>query len=69
MSQYQAAASKNKTNMAFLFASKPTAPVVTNHLPKERKTSDPSASLPGGRSYPIPDFFSYRSRPKEYDIH
>jgi hypothetical protein len=33
----------------------------------ERKTNDPSSSSPKGERYPIPSFFEYRIKPKDYD--
>ena len=33
----------------------------------ERKTSDPSSASPKGERYPIPSFFEYRIKPREYD--
>lgn len=33
----------------------------------ERKTFDPSSSYPKGETYPIPSFFEYRIKPREYD--
>jgi hypothetical protein len=67
MLQEQPSAGFSKTNLAFLFASKPTAPVITNFSAKERKGSDPSANVPGERSYPIPAFFEYRAKPRDID--
>jgi len=33
----------------------------------ERKTSDPSSASPKGERYPIPSFFEYRIKPREFD--
>jgi hypothetical protein len=60
--------SELKTTTAFLLNSKPTAPVNSRQPYTEKRISDPSAFLPGGRSYPIPSFFNYRSKPKEQDF-
>ncbi len=46
---------------------KPSIPL-TGRVPSvERKISDPSSSAPRGERYPIPSFFEYRIKPKEYD--
>jgi hypothetical protein len=50
-----------------LLASKPTAPTNTKQPLSEKRVSDPSASTPRGKSYPIPSFFEYRAKPKEHD--
>lgn len=57
-----------KANAAFLLNSKPTIPVQTKvSLPKNR-TTDPSATLPNGKSYPIPIFFEYRAKSAHQEI-
>lgn len=56
-----------KATASFLLNSKPSAPANSRQPLAEKRVSDPSAFLPGGRSYPIPAFFHYRSRPKELD--
>jgi len=48
-------------------AGKPTVPVVGRQPFVERKTSDPSSAFPRGEHYPIPSFFEYRIKPREYD--
>jgi hypothetical protein len=50
-----------------LSAGKPTAPVTGRQPLIERKTIDPSSSSPRGEHYPIPSFFEYRMKPREYD--
>jgi hypothetical protein len=64
----KAAVNKSKTTAAFLLASKPTAPLSAKLPYSEKMVSDPSASIPHGRSYPIPSFFEYRAKPKENDF-
>jgi hypothetical protein len=68
MSVVEATSNNLKANTAFLLASKPTAPANTKLPRMEKRVSDPSASMPGGRSYPIPSFFEYRAKPREYDF-
>jgi hypothetical protein len=46
-------------------AGKPSIPLTRQPI-VERKTSDPSSS-PKGERYPIPSFFEYRIKPREYD--
>ena len=48
-------------------AGKPSIPVSGRQPIVERKTSDPSSSSPKGERYPIPSFFEYRIKPREYD--
>jgi hypothetical protein len=45
---------------------KPSMPVTRQPI-VERKTSDPSSASPKGERYPIPSFFEYRIKPREYD--
>jgi hypothetical protein len=47
-------------------AGKPTMPLIRQTI-AERKISDPSSSSPKGERYPIPSFFEYRIKPREYD--
>ncbi|HTM91895.1 MAG TPA: hypothetical protein VL095_05725 [Flavisolibacter sp.] len=46
---------------------KPSIPLTTRQPMVERKTSDPSSTSPKGERYPIPSFFEYRIKPREYD--
>jgi hypothetical protein len=46
---------------------KPSIPLTTRQPVVERKTSDPSSTSPKGERYPIPSFFEYRIKPREYD--
>jgi hypothetical protein len=47
--------------------SKPTMPTIRTQTIIERKLSDPSSSSPKGERYPIPSFFEYRIKQREYD--
>jgi hypothetical protein len=49
------------------FNSKPTIPLPVRQPMVERKISDPSSSSPKGERYPIPSFFEYRIKPRDYD--
>jgi hypothetical protein len=46
---------------------KPTIPLAGRQPIIERKLSDPSSSSPKGERYPIPSFFEYRIKPRDYD--
>ena len=46
---------------------KPSMPLMVRQPLVERKTSDPSSTAPKGERYPIPSFFEYRIKPREYD--
>lgn len=48
-------------------AGKPSIPLSGRHPVIERKTFDPSSSSPKGQRYPIPSFFEYRIKPRDYD--
>jgi hypothetical protein len=48
-------------------AGKPSIPLTTRQPIAERKTSDPSSAFPKGERYPIPSFFEYRIKPREFD--
>lgn len=47
--------------------SKPSVPPIGKQSIPERRSADPSSSNPRGESYPIPSFFEYRIKHKEYD--
>ncbi|MGV3530526.1 MAG: hypothetical protein ACO1OO_16610 [Flavisolibacter sp.] len=34
----------------------------------EKRIADPSSTAPKGERYPIPSFFEYRIRPREFDM-
>lgn len=55
------------TSTQIISAGKPSMPVAGRQPIVERKTSDPSSSSPKGERYPIPSFFEYRIKPREYD--
>jgi hypothetical protein len=67
MSKLSSVSKDEKTSMAFLLASKPTVPMNAKQPRSEKRVLDPSANNPKGRSYPVPSFFEYRFKPKEYD--
>jgi len=46
---------------------KPTIPLSGRQPLVERKLTDPSSASPKGEHYPIPSFFEYRIKPREYD--
>jgi hypothetical protein len=46
---------------------KPSIPLTRRQPIVERKTSDPSSASPKGERYPIPSFFEYRIKPREFD--
>jgi hypothetical protein len=50
-----------------LNTAKPTIPMQGRQPLVERKISDPSSASPKGERYPIPSFFEYRIKPREYD--
>jgi hypothetical protein len=59
-------AADNAATMTIANAGKPTMPL-NGRLPKfERKSSDPSSASKHDR-YPIPSFFEYRIKPKDFD--
>jgi len=47
-------------------AGKPSIPLTRQPI-VERKSSDPSSAAPKGERYPIPSFFEYRIKPREFD--
>ena len=48
------------------FTDKPAAPIISRHLIQDKKNIDPSACVTSER-YPIPSFFEYRMKPRDYD--
>lgn len=46
---------------------RPSMPIITRQPIVERRISDPSSTLPKGERYPIPSFFEYRIKAREYD--
>ena len=59
--------STNAIAVQVLNGGKPTAPVAGRQPLIERKITDPSSAFPRGEHYPIPSFFEYRIKPREYD--
>jgi hypothetical protein len=57
----------NQVNTLFS-ASHPTQPNSQKQPFTEKRISDPSSCVPKGQCYPIPSFFEYRVKPKEYDL-
>ena len=47
--------------------SKPSIPAISRQPNIERKISDPSSTFPKGERYPIPSFFEYRIKPRDWD--
>lgn len=54
------------TITTFVQLGKPAQPFIGKQPLIERKTADPSSSAKGEK-YPIPSFYEYRVKPKEYD--
>jgi hypothetical protein len=48
-------------------AGKPTTQITSKQPVIERKISDPSSCNPKGERYPIPNFFEYRIKARDYD--
>lgn len=62
----------NVTNLAapavqYSSSRQPSVPSTGRNPMVERKISDPSSASPRGERYPIPSFFEYRIKPKEFD--
>ena len=45
----------------------PTAPIVRQQNVADRRSTDPSSATRIDR-YPIPSFFEYRMKPREYEL-
>ena len=56
----------NQTSM-MLAGNKPTLPTEQKQPQSEKRVSDPSSCLPRETRYPIPSFFEYRAKPREFD--
>jgi hypothetical protein len=50
-----------------LVMNKPAMPTEQKQPMLEKRISDPSSSLSHEKRYPIPSFFEYRAKPKEFD--
>lgn len=55
------------TAMQTINAGKPAMPLAGRQTFIERKVSDPSSAYPKGQRYPIPSFFEYRVKPRDFD--
>ena len=59
---------KSSSHVPVVHTGKPTMPLSGGRQPIiERKISDPSSSSPKGERYPIPSFFEYRMKAREFD--
>lgn len=54
-------------NVVQTSSGKPTMPFNGRQPIMERKIADPSSGAPRGERYPIPSFFEYRIKAREYD--
>jgi len=52
---------------AMMGVGRPTMPVIGRQPVVERKVFDPSSSYPKGERYPIPAFFEYRIKARDFD--
>jgi hypothetical protein len=57
----------NTATTQAVHSGKPTMPFMGRQPIIERKISDPSSASPKGERYPIPSFFEYRMKPKDFD--
>ncbi|HWJ90140.1 MAG TPA: hypothetical protein VNR87_03465 [Flavisolibacter sp.] len=57
----------NTASVQAVHSGKPTMPFMGRQPMIERKISDPSSASPKGERYPIPSFFEYRMKAREYD--
>ena len=48
------------------FSDKPVAPIIRRQIIQDKKNADPSACVTTEK-YPIPSFFEYRMKPRDYD--
>ncbi|GAA4730978.1 hypothetical protein [Flavisolibacter ginsenosidimutans] len=60
---------RQQSNQSFasLSVSRPTQPGTQKQPVTEKRIADPSSCVPHGQCYPIPSFFEYRAKPKEFD--
>ena len=54
-------------SLTLMAGSKPSMPFERKQPTLERRIADPSSSIQAEKRYPIPSFFEYRARPKEFD--
>ncbi|HEX6334208.1 MAG TPA: hypothetical protein VFZ78_08265 [Flavisolibacter sp.] len=52
---------------AILKTGRPAIPASSRQPVSERKTMDPSSAFTKGQGYPIPAFFEYRIKPRDFD--
>jgi len=55
------------TSLQTIKTGKPAMPLSGRQPFIERKVSDPSSAYPKGERYPIPAFFEYRVKPRDFD--
>ena len=55
------------TTASAFTAGKPTIPLNGRQPMIEKKLTDPSSASPKGEHYPIPSFFEYRIKPRDFD--
>ncbi|MGE5521018.1 MAG: hypothetical protein ACM3VS_13890 [Candidatus Dadabacteria bacterium] len=53
--------------LSYPVAGKPSMPITGKKSMIERRSADPSSAAPKGERYPIPSFFEYRIRIKDFD--
>jgi hypothetical protein len=58
---------RTKLNASNTVSGKPSMPLATRTMISEKRISDPSSSAPKGERYPIPSFFEYRIRARDFD--
>ena len=54
-------------NTKLISAGKPSIPITTRQPFVERRNADPSSTYPKGERYPIPSFFEYRIKARDFD--
>jgi len=52
---------------ALMAVNNPALPTEQKKTFTEKRIEDPSSSTPSEKRYPIPSFFEYRTKPKEFD--
>jgi hypothetical protein len=67
MSKLSYVNSKQANQSAFLGINKPSLPGEQKQFLSEKRITDPSSVMPSEKRYPIPSFFEYRAKPKEFD--
>jgi hypothetical protein len=64
---HQMMLTSNVTTVQAVNSGKPTIPLTGRQPIIERKITDPSSASPKGERYPIPSFFEYRIKPRDFD--